>query len=286
MINALDGEVRGSYAAAKWNISRALFGDGSGKLAKVIGAEKNGAYTILTLDGTKNVIEGLCIDVYEGGDDPTLTEQNSAHRIVSVDRAANTVTVLGTVTLTGEGFITVQGSFNRELCGLGAIFGDSETLYGLKRSEHKWLKPHKFEAEYISDTVIQKAIDAMEEVSGSTADFIVCSAGVKRAYQSYLSSCRTNSNVMDLDGGYKAITYNGIPIVSDRFCPEGTMYVLNTKDFHLHQLCDWRWLEGDDGKVLKQINGKPVYSATLVKYVDLICDRPIGQAVITGITEE
>ncbi|MBQ4272082.1 MAG: phage major capsid protein, partial [Clostridia bacterium] len=170
--------------------------------------------------------------------------------------------------------------------GLGAIFGDSDTLYGLKRSEHKWLKPHKFEAEYISDTVIQKAIDAMEEVAGSTADFIVCSAGVKRAYQSYLACNKSITDVMDLEGGYKAISYNGIPIISDRFCPEGTMYVLNTKDFHLHQLCDWRWLEGDDGKVLKQVNGKPVYSATLVKYVDLICDRPIGQAVITGITEE
>ena len=35
MINALDGEIKGSYAAAKWNISRALFGDGSGKLATV-----------------------------------------------------------------------------------------------------------------------------------------------------------------------------------------------------------------------------------------------------------
>ena len=46
-----------------------------------------------------------------------------------------------------------------------------------------------------------------------------------------------------------------------------------------------RWLEGDDGKVLKQIAGKPLYSATLVKYADLICDRPIGQAVISGITE-
>ena len=30
------------------------------------------------------------------------------------------------------------------------------------------------------------------------------------------------------------------------------MYLLNTNDFCLHQLCDWQWLEGDDGKVLQQ----------------------------------
>ena len=62
MINALDSEVSGSYAAAKWNISRSLFGDGSGKLATVTGAESVGANTKLTLDSVKCVIEGLCID--------------------------------------------------------------------------------------------------------------------------------------------------------------------------------------------------------------------------------
>jgi hypothetical protein len=53
----------------------------------------------------------------------------------------------------------------------------------------------------------------------------------------------------------------------------------------LHQLCDWRWLEGDDGKVIKQVANKPVYKATLVKYADMICDRPNSQAIISGITE-
>ena len=79
--------------------------------------------------------------------------------------------------------------------------------------------------------------------------------------------------------------YNGIPVVSDRFCPEGTMYLLNTDDFVLHQLCDWQFLEGEDGRILKQVAGKPVYTATLVKYADLICLKPIGQAMLSGITE-
>ena len=47
----------------------------------------------------------------------------------------------------------------------------------------------------------------------------------------------------------------------------------------------WQWLSGDDGKILKQVPGKPVYTATLVKYADLICARPNGQGVIYGITE-
>ena len=79
--------------------------------------------------------------------------------------------------------------------------------------------------------------------------------------------------------------FNGIPVIADRFCPEGTMYLLNTNDFKIHQLCDWQWLEGEDGKVLKQIANKPVFTATLVKYAELICDRPGGQGILTGIDE-
>jgi len=90
---------------------------------------------------------------------------------------------------------------------------------------------------------------------------------------------------MELNGGFKAMNYNGIPIVADRFCPEGTMYLLNTNDFTLHQLCDWQWLADDDGRVLKQIPGKPVYTATLVKYAELICSCPNGQGMLSGITE-
>ena len=109
--------------------------------------------------------------------------------------------------------------------------------------------------------------------------------GVRRTIQEFLSYGRRSFDTMELVGGYKAMSYNGIPIVADRFCPEGTMYLLNTNDFTLHQLCDWQWLEGDDGRVLKQVAGKPVYTATLVKYADLICSRPNGQGIITGIDE-
>ena len=90
---------------------------------------------------------------------------------------------------------------------------------------------------------------------------------------------------MELAGGFKAISYNGIPVVSDRFAPQGTMYLLNTKEFNLHQLCDWKWLEGEDGRVIKQNLNRPTYSATLVKYADIICNKPAGQAMISGIKE-
>ena len=131
---------------------------------------------------------------------------------------------------------------------------------------------------------MQSALDTIEENSGSKVNFIVCSWGVRRALASALSKYR-QMETMELAGGYRAVSFNGIPVVADRFCPAGTMYLLNTDDFCLHQLCDWQWLEGEDGKVLKQVAGKPVYTATLVKYAELICNRPCGQGALLGIKE-
>lgn len=272
-VNLLEAEMEGLLKASKYNFGRMLFGDGSGVIAKASSNTGN----VITVDAVNNVIEGMVVDVLNSA---TKSPVALARRIVDVDRVNKKITVDGTSIASSsvsEGdLITVQGSYGKELTGLAAIFGDSETLYGLSRASNKWLTPYSKTSSTLTDVTIQSAIDSLEEVAGSTADFIVCSSGVKRAYQDYLITNRSNIDVMNLQGGYKAISYNGIPVVSDRFAPRGTMYILNTSDFHLHQLCDWRWLEGDDGRVIKQIAGKPLYTATLVKYADLICDRPYG----------
>lgn len=283
-VNLLNAEMEGLLKASSFNFGRMLFGDGNGTLGAVAGIESG----VITLDSVKNVVEGMVIDF--------LTEQGAAisgasgRRILCVDRASKTITVSGeTLTSTkvpAGSIITVQNSYGKEITGLKAIFNNSGSIYGLDRATHKWLIPYmKNDVGTISETVIQQAIDDLEENAGSQVNFIVCSSGVKRAYQEHLATYKRNIDVMQLKGGYKALSYNGIPVISDRFCPEGTMYLLNTDDFVLHQLCDWKWLEGEDGKVIKQVAGKPVYSATLVKYADLICTRPCGQAMLSGITE-
>ena len=284
-VNLLNAEMYGLVKASSFNFGRMLFGDGTGLLATV----ESISGLKIKVDSTKNLYTGMIIDFRDPDTGETLTNAASK-RITDVDHENKTIQVNG-VTLTSanvpEGsIISVQGSYEKEITGLGAIFKSTGKLYGIDRSSNKWLVPYiKKDVGEISESVIQKAIDHIEENAGGKVNFIVCSSGVRRAFQNYLATYRRNTDVLELAGGYKAISYNGIPIVSDRFCPEGTMYLLNTDDFTLHQLCDWKWLEGEDGKVLKQVAGTPTYTATLVKYADLICTRPCGQAMLTGITE-
>lgn len=282
-VDLLNAEMEGLLRSSAFNFGRMLFGDGSGILCTVSAVTGN----VVTVDSVKNVIEGMTVDVLDADGDQVSGV--TARRITAVDRTDKTVTLSGGA-LTGVVAgctLCVQGSHNLELTGLGAIFKDDGSLYGLSRAERPWMVPYiKESVGTISENAIQTAIDYLEETAGSRVDMIVCSWGVKRALQAVLAESRMQTDMAELAGGYRTITYNGIPVVADRFCPAGTMYLLNTRDFCLHQLCDWKWLEGDDGKVLRQVPGKPLYTATLVKYADLICTRPCGQAMLTGITEK
>lgn len=277
----LNSELESLLSASKFNLGRMLYGDGSGKLCTV-GALSGGAYPV---SSTRNLIEGMVVDVYTAGGSLVV----SGLRIAYVNRDNNTVTFAGTVNASiSEGNVMyIQGSKDKEITGLGAIFDKSKTLYGLDRSAYPFLAPYEKAVNAgIDEITIQKAIDRLEYNANSSVDFIAVSADVKYAYQEYMKQFKRNVDVMELSGGYKTLSYNGIPFVYDRFIEDGTMYLLDTSAFKLHQLCDWRYLENENGKILRQTQGKPTYTATLVKYCDLICSRPNGQAKLTGFTTE
>lgn len=277
-VNLLNAEMEGLVKASQFNFGRMLFGDGTGVLATISAVESN----VITCDSVKNMIEGLVVDIYTADKTKVL----SGARITAIDRLAKTFAVDKTLpeTVVADCFVTVQNSYGKELTGLGAIFGTGN-LYGVNRSANAWMTPYTSTVTTISDTAIQTAIDYLDENVGSTVDYITCSSDVKRLYQAYLASNKQNIEYIELAGGIKALSYNGIPVVSDRFVADGTMYLLNTSEFALHQLCDWQWLAGEDGRILKQKPGFATYSATLVKYADLICNKPAGQAKLTGITK-
>ncbi|HCU56587.1 MAG TPA: phage major capsid protein [Clostridiales bacterium] len=284
-VNLLNAEMEGLLKASKFNFGRMLFGDGKGKLATTATYSGNTDRSYIKVDSVRNLMEGMVIDVYNTSNNTLVA---SGLRIILIDRNTKILKVTGTLpesVISSGNYLTLQSSKDLELTGLGAIFQSTGIIYGVDRGENKWLVPYlRTSAGSISSGMIQTAIDSIDERAGSQADIIISSYDVRRFYLDYLSLTRSNIDYMNLDGGFKAISYSGIPMVADRFVEDGTMYILNSDDFKLHQLCDWRWLEGENGKILMQKAGSPTYTATLVKYADLMCDKPIGQAKISGIT--
>ncbi len=286
-VNLLSDEMESLIKSSAFNLGRMLYGDGTGLLATASVTSGDDEETITTYDSVKNLVEGMKVDVFNGS---TFTKEGAT--IVYVDRKNKMVTFDSDVTIANGDKLYASGSKDNEITGIKRLFDTSsgaKMLYGVDRTSYPWLYPYEnalSTSTSISDSLIQTALNSIEEETGEQVDFIAMSGDVRTAYQSYLSENRRNIDMSTLSGGFKTMTYAGIPVVYERFVDDGTMYLLNTKDFILHQLCDWEWLETENGSILIPSATTPTYSATLVKYAELVCSRPGAQGKISNIKTE
>ena len=281
VVNLLNSEVDHLIKSAKYNFGRMLFGNGDGFIDYFSSMDGNSFHLATT---TGAVVPGMKVFICD--DNGVPYDGVGERTVVSVDRIGQWVEVDGeplTEPLI-SGTIYAKHSAE-ELSGLGKIFNGKE-LYGYAKADNDYLCPYtQTNVGDIDELKIQTALDMLEETTGAGVDIIICSWGVRRALLKYYKEQGMQVQTMQIEGGFNAISFNGIPVVADRFCPRGTMYLLNSADFKLYQLCDWQWMEGENGQILRQVPGKPVYSATLVKYAELICERPQGQGRLTDINE-
>ncbi len=279
-VNLLNDEMGALIESAKDNFSRMIFGDGSGALAYIEMSNNERA----TVFSTKRLKAGMKIDLYANEE-----LAYSDFTIVSINEQDREIVLEGDCDFAGTSFENMQilpagATYGQELTGLNAIFSE-KPLYGVDRT-HKVMQPYVRSIGHLDELIIQKAIDEIEAQSGGKINVILCSRGVRRALLNQYYQSQASFMMIKMEGGASVMTFNGIPIIVDDYCERGKMYFLNTNDFKLCQLCDWQWMEGESGKILKQVAGSPVYSATLVKYAELICEKPYGQGVLIGVSEE
>lgn len=274
-VNLLNAEMEGLIADAKANFARMLYGDGNGYVFTVT-AKKSGK--VLSVSQVKSYFVGYNVTFIM-----TDGSEYSAG-IVSVDKDAKTVTIdtdFSSVTFDGTEKAYITGAYGNELSGLGAIF-DGTTLYGYTKSSEPYFSPAvtHVTSTALSESDVVGMIDSLEEENGTKPDMILCSHAVRKQLAALMDSSRRIVNSTDIAAGYSSIVINDVPVYADKFCPNDRIYFVNTQDFILNQLCDWAWLEDEDGRILKQISGKAAYNATLVKYAELVCKRPCGQGLI------
>lgn len=287
-VNLLNDEMERLVEASAYNLSRMIYGNGSGLLGEIVSlaADKK----TITLANVAPFVEGMVIDIYDE-DSSDFVSNCKGVKITKVNRADGTITVdreLVEVTSADEGgyYVVLQNSLNNEITGVNALFDlDIKQLYGLKKSDYAFMNGYfKNSFGEFSEIKLITEIDNVEGNSGYEIDYITCSPDVRRQYQKALIDNQKPVMTIDIEGGFKALDFYGKALVSDRFVDSGTAYLLNTSNFALHQLCDWEWMSDESGNILTQKSGYAAYSATLVKYADLICSAPYGQGKITDIT--
>ncbi len=272
-VNLLNAEMEGLVAGAKANFARMLYGDGNGLICTV--TSKKSA-KVLAVNSAKSYFVGLTVNV--GLSSPVETV------ITAVDVDAKTITVehdFASSTFSGGEKITIVGAENKELIGLAGIF-DGTSLYGHTKADEPYFKPYvkTVALASLAESDLIDVIDGLEESNDGKVNMILCSHKIRKKIAALMSSSRRIVNTADIAAGYSSIVINDVPVYADKFCPDDRIYFVNTDDFALNQLCDWAWIEDEGGRILRQVAGKAAYSATLVKYAELVCKRPCAQGAI------
>lgn len=277
-VNLVNAEMEGLIASAKQNFQRMLFGDGSGKMCKILDSVSSTEYEV---DNVKDYFAGMQVDVI-----PKVAGTGDSYGvcIASVNKDDSTVTFATAISDTiVNGEMYPHGSKDNELCGLGAIF-DSPTLYGYNKTNEPYFAPYVVDAaKTLTEDKLTDMLDYVEENCNSKINMIICSYKTRKKIAALIAANRRVVNTVDARTGFGVVAVNDVPVYADKYCPDDRILFLNTDDFSLNQLCDWEWLEDESGKILKQVPGKAAYTATLVKYAELICKKPCGQAMLKNI---
>ena len=280
IVNAVDSEIRAAYEAARWNTGRALFGNGTGKLATV--SALNSAGNTLTVDSTKFLKEGLTIDIYATGGTSPQTK-GTARRIESIDRVNKTITLSGEASTFTAGFITVQNSYNREITGLGSIFDSSVTsIYGLTKADNPYLNPIEIDAvNDIDDGIITKALRRAKNEKGSSIDTLLCGDDAYDAYVAYLreNNIRVEDKTKTITGGFRAIRFafgnKEVDVINESFVTDDEMWGVDSTQCEFHAT-NWGFVTKDGSGAFNLMENQSAFRALLASYGDFICKQPGG----------
>lgn len=222
---------------AKDNISRQIFGDGTGKLAT---CAVNTTTVTLTVSSVQFLMEGMLVDICQSNGTVTQAERE----ILVVDDVANTIKISGAnITTAATDIVVVSGSYGLEMTGMSSVFTVDSTLYGIDRSQNKWFNPIvKAVGGEISEVQMQWAEDEADRKAGSKINFWISSYGVRRAYQNLLLATKQIVQPMKLEGGWNVLSYNGQPFTTDKYAPDSTLTGLDLSTWRLYQMQDFDWI--------------------------------------------
>lgn len=157
--------------------------------------------------------------------------------------------------------IVEEPNFKIKLDGIKKIFNLDESLYSVDR-KYKVVQPTKYNNITIDDIIYSI------KNSDDDYDFIIANTDLYRKLQ------EKGELVQSDDCKYYSI--EGVRLLKAPV-EKNKVYLLNSKDFFLHQLCDWKWVSDETNNILKYNEATHKYRATLVKYCNIICDRPDKQ---------
>jgi hypothetical protein len=271
------------------NMSRILYGDGSGVLGRGDGSSlvvSSGSSHVIIMrasdfnianfeeksivqvvSGFTNATDNFLGGAAEGGDTTanllTITAVNKATRAISLSGVSTVLNGLNGLAAPETLGLVPQRSWKSEAQGLsGVLMATSGTLYGLN-VQRRW-QATQVDAG-ASGIVVDMMNDVMlqvEQAFGEAPNAIICNYNQYRKILAQLEDQKRynlpNKNVKG-HMGFSGIEYMGtsgsVGIFVDRFCPEDKIFFLNDKYIHrYHRPGGAEWFQDDKTVFLRTVD--------------------------------
>ena len=285
------------------NMSRALFNDGTGKLADGDNATQvSGAgsladpYVVRLASSTKeaNIEERDLVNV---------DTETTNLEVLAYDPATQDCSLVGSSAtlagLTGSGAFAgelyMQGSKDNDPEGLkGVLDATSGTKYGITVGRRWKAEQIDASAASISSALMNKAMLRVEKKTGKVPNLIITSYKQFEALLNIFEDDKrypipNRAGVKDKNGvvisfsGIQFMSTSGpVAVVAERFCEDDRMYFLNDNFIHIHHRPDFGWFD-DDGTVFLRKASSDEYEARYGGYLQVYID-PNFHAVITNLS--
>jgi hypothetical protein len=299
-VRAVQSETNGVVRDLRNDVNRQCYGDGSGHIAATVGTNTG---AVITLDATKSGMRqfapGMIIDIGTAAD-PDVT--HAGVTILSVQRAASTITMSSTLATTAGLFVSRKGSgsstgpvVQREITGLAGQVSATSALWGIDPAD--WPDWASFVLAVDGAATEDMYIESSQEVnldSGEQIDTWITTPKVHRDTAALLTSLKRFPTTNDMKGGYTGLDMsdisqgntgsNTVSMVYDKdMVIDGEAYGLTMRRWQNYRMSDWEFMQ-DDGAILNRVPNTDAYEATLFCYSEIATDGRNAHCKLTGIT--
>lgn len=301
-VEALNSEVEGLQRDFERVFNRQLNGDGSGALAYWTGADDTSGTNVDDSLGNPHhhLYSSGTYDIVDASDDSAFVGEDIVITLGAATSTCVAVTWTGTVSGSADAdYVIIANTKQKEMMGIQGVISDADvklssgatSLQGLAVATNTFWKAQAF-GSYTSMVPIafediQEMIDAIATNSDYTEDdidFLFSNYGVRRAYYKLCIAERRAVNTMELDGGFSAVEFNGLPWVVDSQGKRNTINAVVTDTMKIYRTSDFDWME-KDGSYLNRVANKDAYEATLFHYGNLASLSRNGNGVLKGVLE-
>jgi hypothetical protein len=315
-VRAVRFEVEGATKDTKKSANRQINGDTRDALAFYVSG--SGSTSGVVDDGQGNIFsylqpQAMTLDLVDASDHSTILQ--AAQSVTLGNETTNGFTITTGANISGSAsagsgyrynngssgadYYVLNGSLGYQLTGLLAIISASDPINAggqyanglqnlLVSGKPYWKSQIVGDPTAFQDLrfpLMQRVISKIGMFSPFSEDdvkFIHTSPYGRDKYVELCSNERRTFNTMKLDGGFEAVSYNGIALFADPDAQIGRFNFIIPDALKIVRTADFDWID-DGGGILRKVASKDQFEAVLFHYGNLATVARNGLGALVGI---